>query len=319
MNNLHEPLVSILIPVYNRESLIAETLESIKAQTYTNWECIVVDDGSTDKTVAIINAIATTETRIQLYKRPNNSLKGACSCRNYAFAKSKGEFVNWFDSDDIMDADFISKKILFLQKHSGYDGVLSKTAFFKNDVENITGHEKRTALSDLLLEDFITKKISWYMPDGMWKRSFLKNKPLFEEALMFGQDRIFHYKLLAHNPKLGLVDKYLTYYRKHDQAISATYFSQKHIEKTHSHLTASIALVDFLKSKKMLTNRIKSHLFKEGIMYLPYCYKNKMTALRWYLSSIFVWDVRTVKNTLKVTIAYLSYKITGKGYAFLKL
>ena len=313
------PLVSILIPVFNRESLISETLESIKIQTYSNWECIIVDDGSTDATVAVISENISNDSRFTLYFRPDTKPKGACSCRNYAREKASGAFVNWFDSDDLMHPDFIKLKADFLVENINYDGVLSKTSFFTTHPNTKTGEEERTRISQNLLEDFITKKISWYMPDGMWRASFLKGKELFDEKLLFGQDRMFHYKLLADTPTLGIINKYLTQYRKHDAAISSTYFSKTHTEKTLSHLKASIALISFLKQHNLLSETIKTHLFQEGIMYLPYCYETHTSILKKYLSSLFVWNIKTMKNTIKVTIAYLSYKISGKGYVFLKL
>ena len=64
------PFVSIIIPVFNRESLILETLDSIKHQTYKNWECILIDDGSTDNTIKIINDYVLDDARFKLFKRP---------------------------------------------------------------------------------------------------------------------------------------------------------------------------------------------------------------------------------------------------------
>ena len=79
-----KPLVSIIIPTYNRAHLIAETLDSIIAQTYTNWECIVVDDGSTDPTDELMETYCKKDSRFQYYHRPKNRPKGANACRNYS-------------------------------------------------------------------------------------------------------------------------------------------------------------------------------------------------------------------------------------------
>ena len=98
MNN---PLVSIIIPTYNRAHFIGETLESVIAQTYENWECIVVDDGSTDYTDELMEYYCKKDTRIQYHHRPDIKPRGANACRNYGFGVSKGEYINWFDSDDL--------------------------------------------------------------------------------------------------------------------------------------------------------------------------------------------------------------------------
>jgi glycosyltransferase involved in cell wall biosynthesis len=94
--------ISIIIPTYNRSHLIGKTLESILAQTFQNWKCIVVDDNSTDNTNEVMKDYCEKDQRIRFIKRPSNLKKGANSCRNYGFEKSSSPFIKWFDSDDIM-------------------------------------------------------------------------------------------------------------------------------------------------------------------------------------------------------------------------
>ena len=101
----------VIIPIYNRAHLIEETIQSITAQTYTNWECIIVDDGSTDKTEQTIAEYSVKNKNIQFYKRPDHLVKGANSCRNYGFTLAKGEFINWFDSDDVMQPTFLEERL----------------------------------------------------------------------------------------------------------------------------------------------------------------------------------------------------------------
>ena len=117
---MDEPLVSIIIPTYNRAHLIGETLDSIIAQTYTNWECIVVDDGSSDDTVEVLDTYCIKDSRIKYYQRPDEYLPGGNGARNYGFKLSNGEYVNWFDSDDIMATDFLSEKVKIFIQNSDY-------------------------------------------------------------------------------------------------------------------------------------------------------------------------------------------------------
>ena len=84
-----QPLISIIIPTYNRAQIIGETLDSLIAQTYANWECIAVDDGSTDNTDEVLVAYCNKDTRFQYHHRPKDKLKGPNSCRNYGFTRSK--------------------------------------------------------------------------------------------------------------------------------------------------------------------------------------------------------------------------------------
>src|SRR5690606_13724900 len=115
--NPTQPLVSIIIPTYNRAHLISETLDSVLAQTYTHWECIVVDDGSNDMTDAVLKAYCQNDSRFSYYKRPLYIKKGPSACRNFGYEKSNGAFIQWFDSDDKMHPEKLQLKIEAAQKY----------------------------------------------------------------------------------------------------------------------------------------------------------------------------------------------------------
>lgn len=102
---MDEELISIIIPSFNREHLIGETLDSVLAQTYQNWECIVVDDRSTDGTQEKIYEYFQKDKRI--YFTVNQRKKGAQGARNTGINVSKGKWIVFFDSDDYMFPDFI--------------------------------------------------------------------------------------------------------------------------------------------------------------------------------------------------------------------
>lgn len=105
------PLVSIIIPTYNRAHVIAEALQSVLEQTYINWECIIVDDGSADNTLKILENWQCRDQRFRVFKRPETLLKGASSCRNFGYKQSKGDYIQWFDSDDVMHVKKLELKI----------------------------------------------------------------------------------------------------------------------------------------------------------------------------------------------------------------
>jgi glycosyltransferase involved in cell wall biosynthesis len=103
MNNL----VSIITPNYNSEKFISETIKSVLNQTYKNWEMIIVDDVSTDKSIEIITSFCKQDARIQLHQLPENS--GAAIARNKAIDLAKGTFIAFLDSDDL----WLPKKLEF--------------------------------------------------------------------------------------------------------------------------------------------------------------------------------------------------------------
>ncbi len=108
---MDNPLVSIIIPTYNRSYIIGETLDSVLAQTHRNWECIVVDDGSTDFTKELMEFYCKKDYRFQFYNRPATRKKGASACRNYGLEKSKGELIQFLDSDDLLAKNKLEEQV----------------------------------------------------------------------------------------------------------------------------------------------------------------------------------------------------------------
>ena len=114
---MEEPLISVVIPVYNRANIVGETLDSVLSQTYKNWECIIVDDGSTDTTEEVVNDFMDRDNRFTFIKRPPARNKGASPCRNLGLELSKGDFVQFLDSDDLLENTKFEEQIKELQQH----------------------------------------------------------------------------------------------------------------------------------------------------------------------------------------------------------
>ncbi|MFC4816355.1 glycosyltransferase family 2 protein [Flavobacterium sp. GCM10023249] len=102
-------LVSIITPTYNSEKFISETIQSVQKQSYTNWEMIIVDDCSSDKTVEVIQNMMEEDTRIHLIRLNKNS--GASKARNEAINQVQGRYMTFLDADDIWFSDFLKNSI----------------------------------------------------------------------------------------------------------------------------------------------------------------------------------------------------------------
>lgn len=109
----NNPLVSIITPNYNCSRFITETIESVLAQTYTNWEMIIVDDCSTDNSYQISLEYSQKDSRIKVYKNDKNS--GAAFSRNSALDIAQGEYIAFLDSDDLWETVKLEKQINFMQ------------------------------------------------------------------------------------------------------------------------------------------------------------------------------------------------------------
>lgn len=207
-------LVSIIIPTYNRAHLIGETLDSILAQTYQNWECIVVDDGSIDTTTKILEEYINKDNRFKYFKRPENRSKGGNAARNYGFEMSKGDFIQWFDSDDLMSPRKIDMKVDAL-KMNQMDYVISKTKYFNKKIRpfpyNFTSKQMN-------FNNYAMGEVSWFTPDLMIKRAKL-NGMVYNEELKAGQEYNFICKLLTQNLNGYKIDEFLTYRRWHNDSI----------------------------------------------------------------------------------------------------
>lgn len=110
MNDKFSPLISIVIPVYNCELYIKETIQSILKQTYNNIECIVVNDGSTDATSTILDEFSGV---ISVYEQLNS---GQSSALNYGFLKAKGEYIGYLSADDLIDNEHIDSMVKLISK-----------------------------------------------------------------------------------------------------------------------------------------------------------------------------------------------------------
>lgn len=218
MNN---PLISIIIPAYNRASVISETLDSVLMQTYTHWECIIVDDGSTDSTISVVSNYCDKDDRFQLHNRPSTKPKGANACRNYGYELAKGEYINWFDSDDLMHVDFLKERLLKMEHDNTLDFCCCINSTFTKTYENAIEIERpRVMQSDNLIEDYLLHGLHFYTPSPLWRKSFLKNKDLFDEQLQRSQESDFHFRMLLHNPKYLYLDEMLFYVRLGGESIS---------------------------------------------------------------------------------------------------
>lgn len=113
---LVDNLVSIITPAYNTEKYIKDAIESVIAQTYTNWEMIIVDDASVDNTVNIIKFYQQNEKRIKLILLKRN--QGVANARNTAIKNAKGQYVAFLDADDIWDKEKLAEQIRFMKNNN---------------------------------------------------------------------------------------------------------------------------------------------------------------------------------------------------------
>lgn len=122
------PLVSVVMPTYNYGHFIGETLDSLRAQTYGEWECVVVDDGSTDNTAEIVGAYAASDPRVK-YIRQQNQLQSAA--KNLGLKMCAGQYVQFLDADDLIEARKLELQVAYLEEHRDVDIVYGGVRYFR--------------------------------------------------------------------------------------------------------------------------------------------------------------------------------------------
>ncbi|MFT0331182.1 glycosyltransferase family 2 protein [Bacteroides thetaiotaomicron] len=105
-------LVSIITPMYNGEKYVSQTIESVLAQTYQNWEMIIVDDGSKDASPQIVKKYSIEDNRIKLVHQQN---AGSAAARNNALRRANGRYICFLDADDLLDNSFLEKQLEYLK------------------------------------------------------------------------------------------------------------------------------------------------------------------------------------------------------------
>lgn len=187
-------LVSIIIPNYNKASYIKETLYSLINQTWEKWEALVVDDGSTDGSQQIIKEIARNEPRIQYYER-NRSPKGGSTCRNIGIENARGDYLFFFDSDDLMTKDCIGERVNLMQDNTTLDFAVFPVGTFYKAIGDST-MVWRTKKGDHL-KQFLRHDLPWNIMSPIWRTPFVKNKLNgFDESFPRLQDVEFHTRAL---------------------------------------------------------------------------------------------------------------------------
>ncbi|MEK6782643.1 MAG: glycosyltransferase family A protein [Bacteroidota bacterium] len=163
------PIFSIIIPTYNRAQLISRTIDSILRQDFTDFEVLVIDDGSTDNTERVVREFA--DTRIQYFKK-ENAERGAA--RNYGAIRARGTYLNFFDSDDIMYHNHLSAARKFLDQwrkpeffHLGYDykledgTLLKKVNDFDEGIQDAMLFDNRLSCNGVFLRKDIAEKFNF--------------------------------------------------------------------------------------------------------------------------------------------------------------
>jgi glycosyltransferase involved in cell wall biosynthesis len=238
---------------YNRAHFILETLQSIQNQTYKNWECIIIDDGGTDNTAEVILPIIEQDSRFMFIKRSDTYLKGLPGCRNYGIDLSKGEFIIFFDDDDIVHPQNLELCIFeFSNKTVSFCRYVTDVFFDKFNY-NFDYSKIYTSFNIDIndLEKMLTYELHIKSCDVMWKKEcFIKNR--FVENIVYCEDWELYSRIVSSGIMGISIDKCLYFGRKHPNSMTGEFYGNDPIRR-ESYSEAILLVVRNLKEKQLLS------------------------------------------------------------------
>lgn len=305
--------VSIVIPIYNNSATLGETLDSLLAQTDNGWECVLVDDGSTDSSIEIAVDYCQKDDRFKLLMREEvdpKLPKGANSCRNIGLEQASTPFVIFLDADDLLLADAIRDRLTAFEKYSEYDALIfSFRSLSEAGVAESIGNYDPDHESELeYLKAFLSYRIPWQTSCPIWKREFISSQGGFDLNFRRFQDVEFHSRMLLNGSKVKRVYQDDLRYR---------------INTKESKYQQS----DFL---NVITEAINAYLFKfgkahaDGIMSrterLPYLRKMSLRLIDNFLLPQREWEriQQTVQTSKRTGIFNASQARATKIYCWLQ-
>lgn len=309
-----EEKISVVIPVYNVENYVLRCLNSICQQTYSNLEIIVVNDGSTDRSLEICKKVECADSRVKVYTKKNGGLSDA---RNYGILKATGKYICFIDSDDFIHKNMIEILYKNINKYNAqissiafkmfYDGEIISESPIGDIADNVETYNSEDAIRYLFLTD--KKGIPLKFGNFAWNKMYLKS--LFDDVKYpVGkkmEDLGTTYKLILKAKMITYNDIPTYYYYQRVDSILHKADSQLYIDRLE------LSYERYKKIKKIYPKCIQNDLYmlQTILKCYPYVKNNKERA-----------DYRKIKFSIKCLscltnnqkIKYIIYKINSKLY-----
>lgn len=205
-----KPLVSVIIPVYNVEKYLGECLKSVQKQTYSNFECVVVDDGSPDACGQIADDFAKKDSRFRVIHQKNGGISMA---RNTGYDNSSGEFVCFLDSDDYWEEDYLTY-FLYMITSNNADIALSLNYYDIRHTHQMEHDELQMVFSEEIMKKIFYFKLHMGVWNKMYRRAYLDKYNIRHfPSLKFGEGMTFNIYALQHTKEVAVGFRRVMYYR----------------------------------------------------------------------------------------------------------
>ena len=220
--------VSIIMPAYNSEKHISEAVDSVINQSLSDWELIIIDDGSTDYTGKIADEYSQNDFRIKVFHQSN---KGVSAARNYALERITGGYVTFLDSDDVYHPERLKMMVDELSKDPDCDAVFANYQEFRGNtridiVDSVINSAE--VLQEKIVEKVIQDSRLQFMCNVMMKSEIAKNVRFAD--LKFAEDYCYIRDCSCYMNQITVIDPVLYYYRRdNENAMTSHFFTEKYV------------------------------------------------------------------------------------------
>jgi glycosyltransferase involved in cell wall biosynthesis len=288
--------VSIIIPVFNAEKYVDETIKSVLFQSYNNIEVIVVDDGSTDKSIDIIREF--NSNKIKIFSQENS---GGCRARNLGFEKSTGDLILYLDADDLISEEYIEEKVNCFIENDLFIVVTSELRRFQNDIDKWKRLSERVSKDYSNGIDLIYEMAKFQQPfqvsAWMISRKLQEKSGNWNEKLLRNQDGELFIRILLNCSKVVYCKGICSYYRLTTNSLSNTITRQSFFSLIES--------IDLYKSNVL--RKIDNKKIRKAI-------------IRYYLSILLINKNRNpeIEYEIKQRLKTINHRSTLGGNIFVR-
>ncbi|MGF2159033.1 glycosyltransferase family 2 protein [Enterococcus avium] len=308
--NINKPDVSVIVPVYNSQDYLRTTVESILAQSFTNFELLLIDDGSTDDSSVICDHLAEQDCRIRVVHREN---KGMCAARNYALSIANGKYVTFCDNDDLYLNDLLKDNFILAEKYE------ADTVRFLRELQRLENNKEisKSVTTDVgnhlltkknIADNYdILRSIGGGVWNGLYRKDFLKkHNILFDESMRSGmEDLDFNLKVYASLEKLYINSKVYYLWIQRDEHSTSRKFTMNYLESLFICARRERRLINNYKISRSLWWKVLTETYIYNIInsfLIPNCplsWSEKRSILNRFRSDI-LFDEEISKKDLKV-------------------
>lgn len=293
-------MISVVIPLYNKEKSITTTLESVLAQSYTDYEIIVVDDGSTDNSLNVVRSFVHSFTHSSVIKIVHKENGGVCSARNRGIQEAKGDFIAFLDADDVWDKEYLAEQVMMIAD-------FPEAAMWGINFAEINNGKLVRKLETALPEGYRGYVDHYFEMSGrisdlfcsssvVIRREVFDKVGMFDERIKYAEDSDMWFRIIA-TSKVAFFDKYMVFYqwdaenRALKREIKLKYFLPYFVDKYQDSLYKKNRIF------YMWVNRWASQQLRQYYFYIPAQHTDAVEAVKKIDYSVLPFKYRVYYRT----------------------